>query len=106
MEIEGLINHTLAAALVERNYIAKTMADNLDHIEFWKTLKAVYAHDELNKRLESITHIREILGSEEYMNYLIKKNPEEPLLFMGFPIKVIEFYIHLKTELSTHNASD
>lgn len=100
MEIEGLINHTLAAALVERNYITKQMADNQFHIDFWKSIKLAHSHEELNQRLQGISHIREILGSEDYMQFLIKKSVDEPLFFMGFPIKVIEFYIHLKGEMA------
>lgn len=96
MEIEGLINHTLAAALVEREYIAKQLTDNLAHIDFWKNIKLAHAHEELRHRLQDITHIRQILGSEDYMQYMIKKTFDEPLYFMGFPIKVIEFYIHLR----------
>lgn len=106
MEIEGIINHTLAGALIERDYIAKMVADNQFHIAFWRTLKQIHAHEEVKQSLEGITHIRQILGSEHYMEHLIKKHPADPLHYMGFPIKSIEFYIHLKGELLPDAALD
>lgn len=106
MEIEGLINHTLAAALVEREYIAKQLQENLAHIDFWKTVKLAHSHEELKHRLQGITHIRQILGSDDYMQHLIKKSVDEPLYFMGFPIKVIEFYLHLLSEMNKYRPEE
>lgn len=99
MEIEGLINHTLAGAMVERNFIAQKLVANKEHITFWRNVKQIHANEEVRARLESITHIRQILGSEEYMEYLIEQSPEEPLYYMGFPLKTIEFYIHLRDSM-------
>lgn len=96
MEIEGLINHTLAASLVERNYIVQKLVANREHISFWQTVRKIHANEELKAKLQSITHIRQILGSEEYMEYLIEQSPDEPLFYMGFPLKAIEFYLHLR----------
>jgi hypothetical protein len=103
MEIEGLINHTLAAALVERDYIAKKFLDNKNHIAFWESIRKIQAHEELKARLQGIEHIRQILGSEEYMYYMIRQEPDEPLYFMGFPLKAIEFYLHLRTSNRVNN---
>jgi len=99
VEIEGIINHTLAGALVERDYIAQKVIANRIHINFWKDVQRLYANEDIRCRLEDVNHIRQILGSEDYMEYMIEKSPEEPLYYMGFPIKVIEFYIHLKESL-------
>lgn len=96
MEIEGLINHTLAAALVERDYIAKKVADNKQHIAFWRSIKEIEANENIKQALQNITNIRQILGSESYMEYLIEQSPEEPLFYMGHPLKSIEFYLHLR----------
>lgn len=96
MEIEGLINHTLAAALVERDYIAQQVRDNKSHIAFWESIRVINAHEEIKQRLEGITHIRQILGSEAYMDYMVRQSPDEPLYFMGFPLKTVEFYLHLR----------
>lgn len=99
MEIEGIINHTLAAALVERDYIAKRVVDNKQHIQFWKNLQKIHANEFLQAKLENITHIRQILGSEEFMEYLIKQDVDAEIEFMGFSIKAIEFYLHLRDSI-------
>lgn len=96
MEIEGLINHTLAAAEVERSFIAKKAMDNKYHINFWEEVKRLHSNEDITSRLKNVSHIREILGSEDYMGYLIKKSIDDPLYFMGFPLKIIEFYLHLR----------
>ena len=105
MEIEGLINHTLASALVERDYIYHKLLENKSHIDFWQSLREIHAHEELKHRLNGITHIRQILVSEEYMQVIIRNEPDEPLFFMDFPLKTIEFYLHLR-ELNRLNSSE
>ena len=99
MEIEGIINHTLASALIERNFIAQKLVSNKEHINFWNNVKTIHANEEIRNKLEGITHVRQILGSEEYMEYLIEQSPDEPLHYMGFPLKTIEFYIHLRDSI-------
>lgn len=100
MEIEGIINHTLASALIEREYLAKQVAENQAHIAFWRDLQQINCNETVRLSLEGITHVRQILGSEMYMEDLIKKHPADPLYYMGYPLKTIEFYIHLKNEMS------
>lgn len=102
MEIEGLINHTLAALMVDRDFMAKKMLDNKDYILFWKNIKSIHANEEVKSKLNQVTHIRQILGSEEYMKDMIKYNPEDSLFFMGFPLKTIEFYLHLKDSIENY----
>lgn len=101
MEIEGLINHTLASAILERNFIAQRMVANKEHITFWNSVKKIHTNEDIRSKLENITHIRQILGSEEYMEYMIQQDPEDPLEYLGIPLKTIEFYIHLRDSLET-----
>lgn len=99
MEIEGLINHALAAAMVEKSYIAQKMENVLAAIDFWREIQDINSNDQIKSSLSGITHVRQILGSESYMPELIKKSPHESLFYMGYPIKTIEFYIHLRQEV-------
>lgn len=104
MEIEGIINHSLAAALVERDYIAKKVQENKEHINFWNNIKQLHANDEVRNSLEEVSHIRQILGSESYMQYLIEQMPDDPLYYKGFPLKTIEFYLHLRDSLNNSDS--
>jgi hypothetical protein len=102
MDIEGLINHTLASYTIERQYIAKQLFDNKERIQFWEDVQAIHANESVQNALRGVTNIRQILSSENYMDYLIKKNVCEPLCFMDFPLKTIEFYLHLKHSCHEH----
>lgn len=102
MEIEGIINHVLRAAELERELLEIKITENDEHLEFWKNIKQIQAHEELKSRLERISHIRQILGSEDFMLDMIKQEPDAPSYFMGFPLKTIEFYLHMRDSLVEH----
>ncbi len=99
MEIEGLINHTLASFVIEKDFIAKKVQENADCLRFWRNIKKIHINVPLRQKLHSITHIRELLGSEEYMEDMIRQESDKPLYFHGHPLKEIEFYLHLRDSI-------
>jgi len=97
MEIEGLINHTLKAYDIEKSFANLRLLEAMENIKFWETVQAIHANEIIRELLKDVTHVREILGREDCIKELLRSKDEIPS-FRGFPLKTIEFYIHLKNE--------
>jgi hypothetical protein len=103
MEIEGIVQHTLAGLYV-RHERAKNDVDLCEReIHKWHQVRMIHANEEVQHAIQGLTSIRQLVTGETHIKYFLAVKPEDIYTFMGFHLDSIQFYMDLRTQCEGTN---
>lgn len=96
MEIEGVIQHSIAACIVKQLSLKDELSRCEQEIEKWKQIQQIHANEEIKNELNQVESVRYLISQPKYTLLFLPSEPEGPILFKGFALDTIQFYIDLK----------
>ena len=63
-------------------------------------MKIIKYKDAVQEALQEIHSVRQLVSSEKYMAYFIATNPDDSMIFKGFHLHHIEFYLQLRNKVT------
>lgn len=106
MEIEGIINHSLAGIAARKEAIL----DKLGYCErlqvLWLKIREIHHSEPMQGYLTGIKNVRQLFLSELYMKHFLENSPEDTFIFHGYHLDDIQEYLFLRNKCNEKNNED
>ncbi len=96
MEIEGIINHTLAGLEIKTEHLKKSIRQVEEDSYTWTCLRLIHVNKEIQNAIRDKANVRQLFSEEEHMKKFIANDPDETFRFLGFDLDDIQLYIQLR----------
>lgn len=97
MEIDGVINHSLALHIVQRKDLEKRLEECNKSIDLLNDLRVINNDEPLRAILSPFTNIRQLVASPTHiLGFLQTMDEEDMLVFQGHHLDTIQLYLDLR----------
>jgi hypothetical protein len=103
MEIEGIVQHSLAGLYVRHERACDDVQLCESEIYKWKEILMIHANEEVQHAIQGLTSIRQLVTGATHMKDFLAVKPEDIYTFMGFHLDSIQFYMDLRTQCEGTN---
>jgi len=103
MEIEGIVQHSLAGLYVRHERAKEDLNLCESEIHKWHQIRMIHANEEVQHAIQGLKSIRQLVTAATHMKDFLASTPEETFTFMGFHLDSIQFYMDLRTQCEGTN---
>ncbi len=103
MEIEGIVQHSLAGLYVRYERAKDDLGLCESEIHKWHQVRMIHANEEVQHAIQGLTSIRQLVTATTHMKNFLGSTPDETFLFNGFHLDSIQFYMDLRSKCEGTN---